>query len=238
MIVGLPLSKVVASSGLDRLGLQEVMVTKGDSELLPELENYIARDLSEGEIDEERQMLLERISDFVVSKLADDQPARLVFICTHNSRRSQFCQFWAWLAAHHFAISTVETYSGGTETTAFNSKAVAALRRAGFDIEFFSDGKNPVYEVRFGPGTGPIQAFSKVYDAAPNPKDGFAAIMTCSSADAACPTVAGADQRIAIPYDDPKEADGTEQEAEIYDERCRQIAREMLYVFSSVAARS
>ena len=45
-------------------------------------------------------------------------------------------------------------------------------------------------------------------------------------------------RRIAIPYDDPKEFDGTERETEIYDERCRQIAREMLYVFAEVARRT
>ncbi len=212
-------------------------MSKGEAELVQELDNYIARSLGEGVIDEDRRMRLKRISDFVVSRLADGQPARLVFICTHNSRRSQLCQCWAGAAAHHFAISPVETFSGGTETTAFNARAVAALRRAGFEIDFFSDGKNPVYEVRFGPGTGPIQAFSKIYDEPPNPNDGFAAIMTCSSADAACPIVVGADERIAIPYDDPKIADGTERESEIYDERCRQIAREMLFVFREVSRR-
>lgn len=41
----------------------------------------------------------------------------------------------------------------------------------------------------------------------------------------------GADARIAIPYDDPKASDGTEHEAQTYDERCRQIAREKLYAF-------
>jgi hypothetical protein len=58
--------------------------------------------------------------------------------------------------------------------------------------------------------------------------------MTCSAADKACPIVFGADARIAIPFDDPKAFDGTDQEAAKYDERCRQIAREMLYVFSRV----
>jgi hypothetical protein len=80
-----------------------------------------------------------------------------------------------------------------------------------------------------------MQAFSKVYDDSPNPSEGFAAIMTCSSADQACPIVHGAAERIAIPYDDPKAFDGTEQEAAKYDERCAQIAREMLYVFSRAA---
>lgn len=214
------------------------MVTTGETKLFPELEKTIAGNLGVGEIDEERRVLLERVSDFVVSKLADGRRARLVFICTHNSRRSQLCQFWAQAAARHFSISSAQAFSGGTETTAFNPRAVAALRRAGFAIAFFSDGKNPVYEVRYEPEMEPLQAFSKVYDASPNPREGFAAIMTCTSADAACPSVVGADMRIALPYDDPKEADGTEHEAEIYDKRCRQIAQEMFYVFADVARRT
>ncbi len=203
--------------------------------LLPELERTIVRSLREDEIDEERRVLLVSLADHVVSKLADGQSARLVFICTHNSRRSHMSQLWAQAAAAFYSVSGVETFSGGIETTAFNPRAVAALRRAGFSIEPFSDGKNPIYEVRFEPEMEPIQAFSKLYHSPPNPERGFAAIMTCSSADAACPRVAGADTRVALPYDDPNEADGTVRESEIYDERCRQIAREMLWVFSEVS---
>jgi len=216
----------------------EVTVTTGDAKLLPELESSVAHRLGESEIDQERRVFLERISDFVMLKLADGEPARLVFICTHNSRRSHLSQLWAQVAAEFYGVTGVEAYSGGTETTAFNPRAVAALRRAGFLIEPFTDGANPIYEVSFSEGMDPMQAFSKVYDQKPNPTEGFAAIMTCSAADAACPIVFGAEERIAIPFDDPKEADGTEREAEIYDERCRQIAKEMLFVFSSVAARS
>ena len=212
-------------------------MTTGETKLFSELESYVAHRLGKSEIDQERRVFLERISDFVMLKLADGEPARLVFICTHNSRRSQLCQFWAQAAARYYSIPSVETFSGGTETTAFNPRAVAALRRAGFVIEFFSDGKNPVYEGWYEPGMEPIQAFSKVYDEPPNPKEGFAAIMTCASADAACPIVVGADKRIALPSDDPKEADGTEHEAEIYDKRCLQIAKEMLFVFADVARR-
>jgi len=36
--------------------------------------------------------------------------------------------------------------------------------------------------------------------------------------------------RFALPYDDPKQSDGTPTEVKTYDERCRQIAREMLYM--------
>jgi hypothetical protein len=126
------------------------------------------------------------------------------------------------------------TYSGGTEATAFNPRAVAAIRRAGFAVETIAEGDNPVYGVRYMDEMEPMPCFSKVYDRPPNPQQGFAAVMTCSAADEACPIVFGAANRIAIPFDDPKPFDGNEQEAAKYDERCRQIAREMLYVVSRV----
>ncbi len=58
--------------------------------------------------------------------------------------------------------------------------------------------------------------------------------MVCSDAHETCPVVRGAAARFAIPYEDPKAFDGTKRESRAYDERCRQIAREMLYVFSRV----
>ena len=134
--------------------------------------------------------------------------------------------------AHKFGIS-LETFSGGTEATAFNPNAVAALERAGFKIR--NDGEeNPRYMVAFDDDASPLTAFSKKYEDPPNPTSGFAAIMTCSEADSECPIVFGADKRIKLFYVDPKVADGTPQEAATYDERCRQIATEMYYVFYKI----
>ena len=207
--------------------------------LLSELADYTAERMGEfARITDERRSILESMSTFVATRIADHQPVRLVFICTHNSCRSHMAQLWAQAAAHHFSVPGVEAFSGGTETTAFNTRAVAALRRAGFTIELFTDGKNPAYELRYEAQMEPMYAFSKAYDDPPNPTEDFAAIMTCSAADAACPVVTGADERISIPYDDPKAFDGTEQEVDKYDERSAQIAREMLYVFSEVARRT
>ena len=58
--------------------------------------------------------------------------------------------------------------------------------------------------------------------------------MTCSHADAACPLVLGASVRVSVPYDDPKASDGTPEETATYDARSKQIATEMLFVFSRV----
>lgn len=199
-----------------------------------ELDEYLKERTAEFDrIPVERRKVLDEISDYAKSR----RPVRLTFICTHNSRRSQMSQVWAAIAASHYGVDDVEAYSGGTEQTAFNPRAVAALERAGVKIKRRSDvvdGENPKYEVQLL-RSEPIVCFSKVYNESPNPKKDFAAIMTCSEADKNCPNVAGASQRISLPFNDPKASDGTDTEAETYDERCQQIAREMLYVFAGVS---
>ena len=206
-------------------------------ELHPKLAETIAA--IEGDITSipaERRESLDALADFIVAKRSAGEPARLTFICTHNSRRSHMSQLWAAVAAAHFGITGVETFSGGTESTAFNPRAVAALQRAGFEISAAQpEAENPRYQVSYSPRGPTLEAFSKTYDEAPNPSEGFAAVMTCSQADQSCPFVKGAELRVAVPYVDPKESDGTPEEAATYDARSRQIAVEMLYVFSRVA---
>ncbi|KQS33849.1 protein-tyrosine-phosphatase [Dyadobacter sp. Leaf189] len=186
------------------------------------------------EIPADRITELDKIALFIQQRVAADQPVELTYICTHNSRRSHFGQIWAATAAAYYGIPNVKTYSGGTEISAFNERAVAACKRAGFEISKTADGKNPIYDVRYAPDAAPLKAFSKKYNDAANPQKDFCAIMTCSQADEACPVVNGASKRVAIPYDDPKAFDGTAQETAKYDERCRQIATETLYVFSKI----
>jgi protein-tyrosine-phosphatase len=211
-------------------------VTRSTTPLLPELASYVtARQGERDEIPLARRAKLRELADFVAGRIGSSVPALLTFICTHNSRRSHMAQIWAQTAAHVNGIAPVHTFSGGTEATAFEPRAVAALRRAGFAIEPTSDDGNPVYQVRYADGAEPMAAFSKVYDRAPNPQADYCAVMTCAQADEGCPIVRGSAARIAIPFADPKAFDGTEQEAVQYDERCRQIGREMLYAFSLIS---
>lgn len=207
----------------------------GDNELNPQLQQYIAARYSEFEqISSERKILLEQLSNFISKELAAGEEVRLIFICTHNSRRSHISQLWAHAAATHFGVPRISTFSGGTEATAFNPRAVATLQRAGFGIEKTASQDNPIYSVRLHPEGESLECFSKRYDTPPNPTKNFCAVMVCSQADTSCPIVAGAKKRIPIPYEDPKVSDGREDEAKVYDERCAQIARELLYVFSKV----
>ncbi len=139
---------------------------------------------------------------------------------------------WASLGAQIYGAERVDCFSGGTEVTAFNPLAVNAIKNAGFGISIKIPGANPVYLISYPGANEGERVFSKKYTDPPNPTRNFHAIMTCSDADDACPVVTGASSRHAITYEDPKVFDGTSRARKAYDERCRQISREMLYLFS------
>ena len=205
------------------------------SALFPPLAAYLsARRGEAGAIPGERKAALDKLSTWATIEKNASRPIRLTFICTHNSRRSQMAQVWASAIGASLGLD-VRACSGGTEVSAFNPRAVAALQRAGFQIETTTDDPNPVYHVRAGASRLPATCFSKRFDHPSNPAQDFAAVMVCSDADHACPQVSGAAARFAIEYQDPKAADGKSDEAAVYDERCAQIARELAYVFDHVA---
>jgi protein-tyrosine phosphatase/arsenate reductase len=185
-------------------------------------------------ISEERKFILSKITDYVKKKQSENKPVHLVYVCTHNSRRSHFGQVWAHVAARYYNTENVHTYSGGTEATAFNPNAINALKRIGFEIKKLTEDKNPLYEVYHDMNDKPSICFSKKYDDVSNPHKEFAAIMTCSDAEENCPFIPGVELRIGTTYDDPKAFDHTPQQDAKYDERCRQIALENLYVFSKL----
>lgn len=182
----------------------------------------------------ERKTILRQLTDFIESRAKKHETTDLIFICTHNSRRSHISQIWAQAAAAFYEIPNVLSYSGGTEATAFNPRAVKAMQDAGFKIAAISEETNPKYEVSFSNDANPVMSFSKKYDSQSNPQKGFAAIMTCSHADENCPVVFGMEKRISLPYNDPKDFDGTPRESEKYAERVREIGTEILYAFSQV----
>lgn len=201
--------------------------------LFPELEETI-RNLDISEIPEERKKILQPFIDFLQHKVDHKENIRLNFICTHNSRRSHLSQVWAQVMAAYFGINKLNCFSGGTEATALFPMAAKTMEKAGFNIDKISEGKNPVYSIKFGPDELPVIGFSKKYDHPFNPESGFGAIMTCSQADADCPFIPGAAKRIPLNYEDPKKFDGTSQQEEKYRERSLQIATELYYVFSKI----
>ncbi|WP_374459711.1 low molecular weight phosphatase family protein [Chryseobacterium taeanense] len=190
--------------------------------------------LSVDTISEERKVVLKPLTDYIKDKIKACETIRLNFICTHNSRRSHLSQIWAQTMAYHFGIKNVFCYSGGTEATAMFPKVAETLKAQGFGIQRLAEDENPVYAVKYAQNEVPVVCFSKKYDNEFNPKNEFAAIMTCNNADEGCPLVVGAEVRFAVKYDDPKSSDNTPEQDKIYAERSLQIATEMFYVFSQI----
>lgn len=203
--------------------------------MYPSIKNYF-RELEKNfkDIPPERKAILERITQYIKDKITKGLPVNLVYICTHNSRRSHFGQIWAHVAAHYYGIKGISTFSGGTEATAFNVNAINALKRIGFTIKPINIEKNTTYHVFHDDNDSPSICFSKVYDHPKNPQSDFAAIMTCGEAEENCPFIPGVELRVATTYNDPKEFDSTPLQDTMYDERCKQIALETLFVFSTL----
>jgi hypothetical protein len=186
--------------------------------------------------------------DWIVEHYRPGQPLHGIGVCTGNSRRSVLTAVTANLAAAFVGLPEVHFTSGGTHPSACNERTVRTLREIGVEIEATdkeaprgaAGEANPVYRFKWGRGEGDafeMLEFSKRYDDPSNPKSGFVALMVCSEADASCPAVKGASERISMPYLDPKIYDGSTFEARKYAERRDDIGRLMLSVMLRARAR-
>ncbi|APD06128.1 arsenate reductase (glutaredoxin) [Flavobacteriaceae bacterium UJ101] len=189
-------------------------------------------------ISKDRKEKLNTLTQYIQEKLDQNQLPKLIVICTHNSRRSHLGQLWLAAGADYYGLQ-IETYSGGTEATAFHPNAIKAMQNLGFEILTENkENSNPTYQIKWKEDQLPYHAFSKRFEDTPNPTEKFSAIMVCSEADEGCPFVPGTDFRIALPFDDPKAFDNTELESDKYIERARQIGTEMMYVLYNVTKKS
>ncbi|UMB54725.1 protein-tyrosine-phosphatase [Lutibacter sp. A64] len=195
---------------------------------------HLIKNLNPETISEERKTVLQPLADFIQTKVSNNQEIRINFICTHNSRRSHLSQVWAQTMANYFKIKNVFCYSGGTESTALFPMVAETLQNSGFEVKTLSEGNNPIYSIKYAENQHPIIGFSKKFDDDFNPKAKFAAILTCDSANEACPFVPGAEKRTPITFEDPKAFDNTPKQAEKYNERSIQIATELFYIFSQI----
>ena len=175
--------------------------------------------------------MLDELAQSISSVLGEHDYAELIFICTHNSRRSHLSQIWASIAAQYFDKKVI-CYSGGTESTAVYKSILGSLSSAGIEISHLTEGENPVYSLRYASSCYPLIAFSKSFDYPSNPQLNFGAIMTCGHAEENCPFIPEALFRFPLTYIDPKHSDGTAEESEVYASTCQLIATEVFYLFS------
>ena len=127
---------------------------------------------------------------------------RVLFLCTHNSARSQMAEgFLRALAGDRF-----EAGSAGTEKTAVNPLAIRAMAEEGVDI---SGHRSKRYE-----------------DVATPPWDFL--ITVCDDANERCPFVPGSVKRLQWSFEDPSRAAGTDEQRLAVFRRVRGQIRERI----------
>ena len=111
---------------------------------------------------------------------------RVLFLCTHNSCRSQMAEG----LVNHFLGERFQAFSAGTEATRVNPLAARVLLELGIDI---SSHRSKTLEEFAG------QPFDYV-------------ITLCGDANEKCPLFFGGVQRIHIGFDDPSRLPGRDDE--------------------------
>lgn len=113
---------------------------------------------------------------------------KVLFVCTHNSARSQMAEGWL----RHLAGDRYQAYSAGIESTQVNPLAVKAMMEAGVDI---TDQYSKSTEEYLG-------KLSVTY-----------LVVVCDRAAEQCPSAwPGVRMRFFWPFLDPSAAQGTEEE--------------------------
>jgi arsenate reductase (thioredoxin) len=112
--------------------------------------------------------------------------ARVLFLCTHNSARSQMAEGFL----RHFASDRFEVASAGTEATRVHPLAIRAMQELGIDINSHR---------------------SKTVDALSGDPWDYV-ITVCDSANERCPLFSGRTTRIHWSFEDPSQATGPEEE--------------------------
>jgi hypothetical protein len=184
-----------------------------------------------------------KLASRIAANFERGKSLHVTIVCTGNSRRSILGSSMGNLAAAYYGMTEIRFHSGGTAPTAFNSRTASSLKAIGFAVEATSSDAdrgepktaNPIYRISWGDGFEATE-FSKHYADLQNPQGGFAALMVCSEADAACPYVKGATLRVSMPYLDPKTYDDGAYEAAKYAERRDDIGRLMLSVMVQARA--
>jgi arsenate reductase len=196
-------------------------------ELLNTIEKFKGGDLL---ISANRKIQLQELAKLINEFDDRGEDVLVNFVCTHNSRRSQIAEVWMRTALKYYGKTNIVSCSSGTEATAFNPNAIAALVKAGFQATIMEDGSNPRYLLSYGidDETIPMMFSTTIADFQKEGKN-FLAVMVCSDADENCPFVPGM-KRFSLNYEDPKVADDRSDQAAVYYNKVMEIGNEMFYL--------
>jgi len=130
---------------------------------------------------------------------------RVLFLCTHNSARSQIAE--AWL--RHLYGERYEVHSAGTEATSVRPLAIRVMAEVGIDISQHES-----------------KTLQRYLD---QPWD--IVITVCNEADANCPMFPGGKRRLHWSFPDPSTATGSDDEQLGVYRQVRDAIRSRIEVF-------
>ena len=138
-------------------------------------------------------------------------PTRVIFVCTHNSARSQMAEgmLRAW------GGDRFEALSAGTEATRVRPEAIRVMDEIGIDI---SGQESKTLEPFMG------EAFSWL-------------ITVCDQAREACPVIPGVAQQAHWSIDDPSAVEGDEEARLDAFRTARDVLRDRIHIFLLAAGR-
>lgn len=183
----------------------------------------------------ERKEILQPLIAAIKASLDSDKEAIVQFICTHNSRRSQTAEFLLDVFSREYNLN-LTALSAGTESTAFNSRMVDAIQSFGFDLLEYGDDRNPLYIYKIK--NDDLYYYSKRYDEELIAFDKKIVVTVCGDAEENCPLIPGTFKRLHLGYIDPKHADNTDQETEVYQNKVQEIGLEMLHIVQTLVSAS
>lgn len=138
-------------------------------------------------------------------------PTRVIFVCTHNSARSQMAEGML----RSWGGGRFEAFSAGTEATHVHPEAIRVMDEIGIDI---SSQESKTLEPFLG------EAFSWL-------------ITVCDQAKEACPTIPGVAQQAHWSIDDPSAVEGDEEARLDAFRTARDVLRDRVHIFLLAAGR-
>lgn len=174
-------------------------------------------------IKEGRIGILDGIARQIVIQRKKAGNVQIIFICTHNARRSQIAQALLTLTLAELNIKGIEVYSAGTEETQVPSQIGELFVAEGYTCGM-EEGKLKLHEEG-----KELTLYSKKVEQIEGLEDAIA-VMVCDQADKMCPFITGVSARFALTYSDPKDQDGTPSESKAYKTCFRKILTEMSYL--------
>ena len=173
------------------------------------------------QLKESRFKILDSLAKEVIVAIHEDGIANLVFVCTHNSRRSQMAQLSLQLFLQEVGIDKVKVFSCGTEKTLIPNQTQSLFKSLGLNLDTQNDGSIIIDQK--------ITLFSKTHEDPTLPPRSIS-IMVCDQASEACPFVPNFNKRVSLEYADPKYADGSIDEEKAYRKSWNKISTEMAYL--------